>query len=131
MAPTANLDQKDRQFVAKVSPQSGLSPLRSLFSFRYELASFRSTLTTVSQVTENSTRTFLMGKKKYQSAFMKGVWPKLEALPSQIRGPNGRRAPERERGTTPPPQKLGTTEQILLLEVIGQRWRERGVLNAE
>lgn len=63
VAPTANLDQKDRQFVAKVSPQSGLSPLRSLFSFRYELASFRSTLTTVSQVTENSTRTFLIGKK--------------------------------------------------------------------
>lgn len=49
------------------SPEWPLSPIwRSsvaAFSFRDELASFRSTLTTVSQVTENSTRTFLIGKK--------------------------------------------------------------------
>lgn len=81
VAPTANLDQKDRQFVAKVSPPADTSRFTAGTSLSLDhLAPIKSrrtatlslTLTTVTQVTEEPTRTF--NGRRNQPGFMKGVW---------------------------------------------------------
>lgn len=104
VAPTANLDQKDRQFVAKVSSQSGTVSgpetrrcfaSHRLASIKQSATARRLTLTTVALVTENSTCTF-NGKKEIRAASRacgQTLPGKLEALPSQIRGPKSWRSP--------------------------------------
>lgn len=87
MAPTANLDQKDRQFVAKVSPWSGLFPHLEK-PRRCVLLPLRARFLQVDLDNclpgNREFRPHFFNRKRNQSAFVKGVWT---SAPQSNQGP--------------------------------------------